>query len=331
MQVMQTRAKTIGLAAVGLIAFMILAVLVWQGVTEQGVPDPTAGHLSEGAVILNAGILVFREGLEAILVLAAITASMMGANSAYRRPVAIGVGLGLIATIITWFVAIAIIGAVDAPALYIQAVTGVLAIVVLLVVMNWFFHSVYWAGWISHHTKRRQKLLSNADENCPRAVWGFVLLGFTAMYREGFEIVLFLQSLRLQAGSGVVLRGVTIGLVFTVVVGILTFVAHHKLPYKKMLVFTGIMLGAVLIVMVGESAQELQLAGWLSSTTLPLPIPNWMGIWFAIFPTAESLLLQFIAAAVVIGSYVVAQDVRVRRPRRRGETPAYRPTGAPTA
>ena len=331
MQMMRARAKNGGFVALGLIGFVILAVLVWQGVTEQGVPDPAAEHLTEGAVILNAGILVFREGLEAILVLAAITASMMGTNAAYRRPIAAGVGLGLVATVITWFVAIAVIGAVNAPALYVQAVTGLLAIVVLLVVMNWFFHSVYWAGWISHHNKRRQKLLSHADENGPRAMWGFVLLGFTAMYREGFEVVLFLQNLRLQSGSGVVLRGVSIGLLFTMVVGALTFIAHHKLPYKKMLVFSGMMLGGVLVVMVGESAQELQQAGWLSSTHLPLPIPDWMGIWFAVFPTAESLLMQFIAAAVVIGSYIVAKDVRVTRPRRRGETPAHRPTHAPTA
>src|SRR2546430_2547848 len=117
----------------------VVAALAWAGVTAAGVPDPAAGHLSPGAVVLDSGLLVFREGLEAILVLAAVTASFLGANLAYRRPVAIGAALALAATGVTWFFAIAVIGAVDAPALDIQAATGLLAVAVLLVVMNWFF------------------------------------------------------------------------------------------------------------------------------------------------------------------------------------------------
>ncbi|HEX5504371.1 MAG TPA: hypothetical protein VFW96_17235, partial [Thermomicrobiales bacterium] len=111
----------------------------------------------------------------------------------------------------------------------------------------------------------------------------------------------------------------------------LTFVAHERLPYKRMLVLTGVLLGFVLVVMVGESAQELQLAGWIPTTAVALPIPDWMGVWFAAFPTVESLTAQVLAAALVLGSYVVAKDLRVRRPRRRGEMPARRPDRAPVA
>ena len=143
--------------------------------------------------------------------------------------------------------------------------------------------------------------------------------------------MLFLQSLRLQAGSGVVLQGVAIGVACTAVVGALTFIAHHKLPYKKMLVFTGIMLGVVLVVMVGESAQELQLAHWIPTTALALPIPAWMGTWFAVFPTLESLVAQALAAVFVVGSYFLAQEIRVWRPQRRGQPAAQRASAAPVA
>ena len=133
---------------------------------------------------------------------------------------------------------------------------------------------------------------------------------------EGFEVVLFLQSLRLQVGSTIVLEGVAIGLFFTAIVGALTFMTHHKLPYKRMLVLTGVMLGAVLVVMVGESIQEMQLAHWITTTPVNLPIPAWMGVWFAVFPNIESLVAQAFAAVFVIGSYFLAQYVRVWRPRR---------------
>jgi high-affinity iron transporter len=107
-----------------------------------------------------------------------------------------------------------------------------------------------------------------------------------------------------------VLYGVSIGLALTMVVGVLTFVAHRRLPYRRMLVFTGIMLGLVLLVMVGEQAQEMQLARWLPTTPVrPLQkiIPGWMGLWFAVFPTVETLAAQIIAAAVVVGSFFLAR------------------------
>lgn len=311
------------LRAVLILAGLIVGgALVWQGITASGVPNPTATHLDTNAVILNTGILVFREGLEAILVLAALTASLVKSKQAYRKPIAAGSGLGFLATIATWFIMIGILTQVNAPALDIQAATGLLAIIVLLVIMNWFFHKFYWTGWISLHNKRRRELMNNADEGGSNTMFGLAMLGFSAMYREGFEVVLFLQSLRLQVGSTVVLEGVAIGLFFTAIVGVLTFMMNQKLPYKKMLVFTGVMLGIVLVVMVGESVQEMQQAHWLATTAVNLPIPGWMGVWFAVFPNIESLVAQAIAALLVLGSYFVAEYQRSWRPRLQAEKQA---------
>jgi high-affinity iron transporter len=304
------------------------ALLVYAAITARGgVPDPTdAEHLSHGAVILDSGLLVLREGLEAVLVLAAVTASFRGANRMKHRPVAAGGALAMVVSVITWFAAVWILGSLGGAGLDVQAATGLLAVAVLLVVMNWFFHRVYWTGWIAHHHNRRRRLLADGGRGLTA---GLVLLGFTAVYREGFEVVLFLQNLRLKYGAGVVLEGVAIGLALTAVVGVLTFVAHQKLPYKKMLVLTGATIGFVLIVMVGESVQELQLANWLPTTTLGFTLPGWMGTWLAIFPTVETLAAQALAAGAVIGSYLVAEHVRVRRPQRLGQEAAQRPEQAP--
>lgn len=301
--------------ALALGAFLILAALTWQAVTNAGVPDPTAFGRGSIAQILDISILVFREGLECILVLSAITASLMKSEEAYWRPVAGGVCVAFIATLITWFVAVGIIDdlAKNINALYIQAATGLLAILVLLIVMNWFFHKLYWTGWISLHNKRKHDLIKGATEKNTsrrRVLYGMALLGFTSFYREGVEVVLFLQSYRLKLGDGPVFYGVVFGLLFTALVAVLTFVAHRKLPYKKMLVLTGIMLGGVLLVMVGEQAQEMQLVHWLPTTRiswLANLIPGWMGLWFSIFPTVETLAAQALAGVAVIGSYFAAQ------------------------
>jgi len=307
------------IVAVGLAlaAAVVAAILIWQGVTEHGVPDPTRPNTSPTVAFLDIGVLVFREGLECILVLAAVTASMTGPRQAHRRPVALGAGLAFGATLITWLIAVRIMGSLmdNVPALDLQAATGLLAIIVLLVIMNWFFHKIYWGGWIRAHNRRRKSLLAadpTRKNGHSRLWWGLILLGFTSLYREGFEVVLFLQSYNLRLGGAVVFKGALLGLLLSGIVALLTFVLQQRLPYRKMLITTGILLGVVLLVMVGEQAQEMQLAHWISRTEIPWLVdvmPAWVGMWFAVFPTYETLIAQGLAAVLVVGSYFAARRV----------------------
>jgi high-affinity iron transporter len=302
-------------AVLALAALCVVTLFIWQGIATQGAPDPLRPHTSSAVAALDIAVLVFREGLECILVLAAITASMTGAKSSYRRPVAAGAGCAFLATLLTWFVAVGIMGQLteSVPALDLQAATGLLAIIVLLVIMNWFFHKIYWGGWIRAHNRRRKSLLQNGTEAMTaRLRWGLILLGFTSLYREGFEVVLFLQSYNLRLGGEVVLKGTLLGLAFSVMVAVLTFVLQQRLPYRKMLVTTGVLLGVVLLVMVGEQAQEMQLAHWISTTPIPALahlIPPWMALWFALFPTYETIAAQLFAALLVVGSYYAARRI----------------------
>jgi high-affinity iron transporter len=304
-------------AGIAIASLAVIAILVWQGIFAGGAPDPTQPNTSKTVAALDIGVLVFREGLECILVLAAITASMTGPKSAHRKPVAMGAGFAFIATLITWVIAVGIVDSLsdNMRALDLQAATGLLAVVVLLIIMNWFFHKIYWGGWIRHHNRRRKHLLENGhgSETAKRSLlWGLILLGFTSLYREGFEVVLFLQTYHLRFGGGVVLQGALLGIALSAIVAVLTFVLQQKLPYRKMLITTGVLLGVVLLVMVGEQAQEMQLAHWISTTPIPslVPvIPKWAGLWFSVYPTYETLIAQGIAAVLVVGSYYAARKL----------------------
>jgi high-affinity iron transporter len=307
---------------------VLLLVLVLQAV-DGGVADPTGQHLSARAAAFNSGLLVFREGLESVLVLAAITAGLRGANRSLRRPIGIGVAVGLVATVATWFVAVWLIGSVSARTLDVQAATGLVAIIVLLVVTNWFFHRIYWTGWIGHQNRTKRRLLAS---DSPRVVTqGLIVLGFASVYREGFEIVLFLQNMRISYGTSVILPGMAIAAALVAAVAAVTFLNHSRLPYKRMLEVTGVMLGVVLVVMVGEQVQEMQQAGWFGATPLGVTFPGWLGTWFATFPNVEGVVAQGAAAVFVLGSYFVAGELRVRRPQRRGEQPATVLTHEPVA
>ena len=319
--------------AVVLASAVTLVVISWHA--KGGTTDPTAvpaGHrLGRTSVVIDAAILVLREGLETILVLAAVMASFLGGNKVYRRPVAAGGFLAVLAGVGTWFVVIWFIGQLGGGAMSVQAATGIPSLIVLLIVMNWFFHKVYWTGWISSHHKRRRGLLgADPETNKRRMLLGLALLGFTSVYREAFEIVIFLQQLREIYGAGVVLEGVVIGGLFTLAGGVLTFGLHAKLPYKRLLIITGVMLLVVLVVSVGEEVNEMQLAGWFGWGHVSfLHIPAWAGTWFSLFNNWPTFLGQFIALLLVVGSYFGAEYMRVWRPRRRGQQAAVRAGEAP--
>ncbi|MGH8022526.1 MAG: FeoA domain-containing protein, partial [Limisphaerales bacterium] len=77
---------------VTLAALLIIVILAWQGLTARGNPNPVSPNISPAAATMDIGVLVFREGLETILVLAAIVASMTGTRAAQRKPIIAGAG-----------------------------------------------------------------------------------------------------------------------------------------------------------------------------------------------------------------------------------------------
>ena len=277
----------------------------------------TGDGASALTTITNSALIVFREGLEAILIIAAITASMIGPRRELRRPIYRGALLALPASMLMFVLAILLLDSLSKYGEKLEAVVGVVAIGVLLLVMNWFFHRVYWTEWIRGHRDRGKALTGAALAAGAGAatVVGLYTLGFTSVFREGFETVLFLQALQLSSGTGVVLAGVSLGLVLTAIVGAFTFALERKLPYKKMLILTGVLISLVLVVLVGNTARTMQGVGWLPIHPLEIEFPLWMGTWLGIYPTVETLGAQLLAFAVVIGSYFAAEWMRKRELR----------------
>jgi high-affinity iron transporter len=198
-------------------------------------------------------------------------------------------------------------------------VVGLVAIGILLLVLNWFFHKVYWTEWIKGHRERSKELLAEgagAAAGAVGTVAGLYMLGFTSVFREGFETVLFLQALQLSSGTMIVLGGVSLGLLATAAVGFATFKLEQKLPYKKLLIVTGVLIALVLVVLVGNTVRTLQGVGWLGITPIDVELPLWTGTWLGIFPTVESFAAQIGAFGFVVGSYYAAEFVRKRNVRR---------------
>jgi len=272
---------------------------------------------SRTAVVVNSSIIVFREGLEAVLILAALMASMVGSQRRLRRPLLGGVLVALVASAITWVVAQTVLGSLAGWGERLEAVVSLVAIGVLLLILNWFYHRVYWQENLQDLHRKKKRVLAGASVGILSAqALGLVALGFSSVYREGFETVLFLQALTLEAGAMTVLEGVALGFAGVVGVFLLVIALERKLPHKRMLVATGVLITVVLVALVGQTVQTMQAVGWLPVSPAAVELPYWSGVWLGVYPTWEGLTAQAGAALFVVGSYVVAEALRARKRRR---------------
>ena len=268
-------------------------------------------NAAPASIAANAGIIVFREGLEAVVILASLMSSLRRSEERkYRKSMWVGVVAALAVTVLTWLAAREVLQLFARYGEKLEAVVSLIAVGVLLVIMNWFFHKVSWTNWIAgFHSRKRQLLSGEAGLSL-----GLVALGFSSVYREGFEVVLFLQALVLDAGNGVVMAGTAVGLAVVALIGVIAFRMQVNLPYKKMLVITGILIGIVLFQIVGKTVYSLQVVGWAPVHPLQgLSLPVELGIWLGIYPTWEGIGSQLLAAGFVLGSYYLAEWSRRRQ------------------
>lgn len=292
-----------------------------------------SGQNAPVAVASNAAIIVFREGLEAVLILASLMGSLKTAEMRrYRMPMWVGAALAFGFTALTWVMSHTLLNALLQYGInseMLEVIVSLIAIGVLLLITNWFFHQVYWTGWMaSFHQQKRRIVGGEAGK------WiGLGVLGFSSIYREGFETVLFLQALVLESTTAVVLGGVAVGLAATLAVGVLVFFVQAKLPHKRMLIVTGVMIGAVLLQMVGKTVHVMQVIGWLPTNPIREiagALPYWAGMWFGIYATWEGVILQFAAAAFVIGSFFLAEGQKHKKPAPKAQEPAAQPSSTST-
>ena len=157
----------------------------------------------------------------------------------------------------TWVIAQTVLGSLNRYGEKLAAIVSLVAIAMLLVILNWFYHRVYWNEHLAGLHGRKKRLVRAGIVGAATAqLIGLAALGFTSVYREGFETVLFLQALVLEAGTGRVLarrRARTCG---DARGRLATIALQRKLPHKKMLIATGVLILWVLVVMVGTTVAD---------------------------------------------------------------------------
>ena len=246
---------------------------------------------SYGLLLESAGIIL-REGFEAALVIGALAAYVLRAGQGgMRRFVYTGTAAGLVASVITGFVMEGLLNMYPSSADALEGLTMLLAAVVLFWVSYWLISKAEADRWQQYIKGRVQRALSTGS--------GVALAGaaFLAVYREGFETVLFYKALYASAAgqSSVVALGIGLGTVALVFVymGFRRFQA--RIPIAKFFAVTGTFLYAMAAIFAGQGVNELQEVNWISTTPVAwVPTIAHLGI----FPSLETLAAQGVFVAM---------------------------------
>ena len=263
--------------------------------------------------------ILFREGVEAVLLIAILLGSLAaGSASNYKRPLALGIGAALVATAVLFVLATLVIDVAPLSRELLEAVTALIAVVVLIAVSFWLVARL-------EHRRRMEFMRARvASAMAAGTTAAFAGLGFTAVFREGFETVLFYQALALFA-EGLILW-VVLGAVAAAVA--LAGVAYailklgKQLPLRPMLIAGASVLLLLSIAFVGNAVLSLQSADYLTATPVAHPrLPVFLAELTGIHPTKQGLLIQGVMLGIyVLGAIYVFAWQPARRRRRVAET-----------
>lgn len=243
-------------------------------------------RLSSSAAFFSAFIILLREGLEAILILAAIAAVLIKSG---RRDALRYLHAGWISALllggVTWGLASFVIGVSGAGRELTEGITALLAAAVLLYVGFWLHGKTQGQRWQQFVKERIHNALQGG------ALWMLALASFLAVYREVFETVLFYQALWLQSTEGAgsaLLGGIATAVAALVLMGWIILRSSLRLPLRLVFNINSVIMLVLAVAFAGHGINNLQEAGHLPVDPVAFPHIGLLGI----YPNMEALLTQ---------------------------------------
>jgi len=269
---------------------------------ERVVADRQSGM----SLFVASFFLLVREGFEAILIVAALMTFLAKAGaSERRREVARGAWAAVGASVITWVLVELLFQVTPGQREMIEGVTMLVAAVVLFYVSYWLLSKIEAAKWTAFVRGKMQSALSSGSGLALSAV------AFLAVYREGFETILFYKALFTSAGASTVpvVGGIAAGAVGLVAIYLLVNQLGLRVAMKPFFAVTGVMLYYMAFVFAGKGVAELQGAGIIPLTVIEgaprIPV-------FGIYPTVESLIVQGLLVALAIVAAIWAMRPKAK-------------------
>ncbi|VVP80668.1 hypothetical protein PS938_00650 [Pseudomonas fluorescens] len=260
--------------------------------------------LSWSLSYISGLLILLREGLEAILVLAAILAFLRNTDQqAAVRSVNLGWGLAFVAGLGTWALAAYVIDVSGSQRELLEGATALFASVMVLWLGVWMHDRRHAAAWQDYI---KTSLVGGGGR------FGFATLAFFSVYRELFEVILFYETLWLQAGPAghnAVLAGGATALVLLVGLAWVILRGSAKLPLALFFSINAGLLCALSVVFAGHGVKALQEAGIFGTR----PVPFFDFEWLGIHADAYSLSAQAVAIIAIVVLYGRSRVVERQR------------------
>lgn len=257
-----------------------------QGLLAEAEERLNSGTLSPTMSFVSAFIILLREGLEAILVLAAIAAFLVKTERRDSLPyLHAGWTSALALGVVTWMIAAYFIDISGASRELTEGVTALLAAVILFYVGLWLHNKTHARRWKQFLEGKVRGALGG------RTLWALAAVSFIAVYREVFETVLFYQALWMQSGPGsqhLVVTGFVAAAAMLVALSWLIFRFSVRLPLRLFFGANSVLMYLLAIVFAGNGVAALQEAGKLPIDPVNFPRVGLLGI----YPNLQSLGLQ---------------------------------------
>lgn len=266
--------------------------------------------LSPASLFFQSFVIMIREGLEAILIVGALMTFLVKMGASHRkRDINLGVGAAIGASLLTALAIETVFHLSPAKQEVLEGATMVVATVVLFYVSYWLLSKMEVVKW-NHFVRSKVHGALTSGSSLALASAAFL-----AVYREGFETVLFYKALFLAGGphtsSMPVVAGILLGGV--VLVGVYVAISRFgvRLPLKPFFGVTSAFLYYMAFVFAGKGVAELQ-GGGLISTTQVSWAPRLPAL--GIYPTAESLLVQGVLVILLLAALIWTFLIQPRRP-----------------
>ena len=277
-----------------------------EAATRQAEADAEAAQSNPSLVTFLASFgIIVREGLEAILVIAAIIAYLTkSGNGGSLRNVYIGAVAGIVASFVAaailYFVKKAVVGAGQSQEV-IEGITALIAVCVLFYVSNWMISKAEAATWSRYIDNKVQ---SSVERGSPFAL---AFTAFLSVFREGAEVVLFYQPMLSEGNPGMVWAGFGAGCVLLVFVYLAITRLSIKLPIKVFFTATSILMAIMCVAFLGSGIKELAEGGVFDATLRVPGIPeNDVIQIFGIYPFLETLVPQLILSIILLITFMIA-------------------------
>ncbi|MBL8786865.1 MAG: FTR1 family protein [Deltaproteobacteria bacterium] len=270
---------------------------IGQAVDELGIlleaADARLGDEASGwSTALTVFVIIVREGIESVLLLMLLLglAARAGAPGD-RRAVHQGWGVALLAGVVTWFASAAVVNLGGGNRELVEGIIALFAVVVLVYSGHFVLARLDAQRRITS-LKRRFGALSPERRRLLLAG-----LAFLAVYREAFEVVLFLRAVVIASpgSTGAFLAGLVAGIAGCVSFAVVAVRLGRRLKPSAILTIGGALLCVLAIVLAGKGVRALQEAGVVGISTVSIPRVDALGV----FPTWQTLGAQALVLALL--------------------------------